>query len=384
MKHFTNRTWAQIDLDAIAHNIQEIKKCTSPKAKIMAIVKADAYGHGYLEVSRTLLSAGASVLGVAFIDEAEQLRRHGITADILLLGYTPRSQLHRLVDLDIIPAIYSYEDALILSQIAEKKGKDVRVHIKIDTGMNRIGLMSEKPESIDEAERIYRLSHIRVEGIFSHLSKADEEDDTYSYEQFDRFNRFVAKLEKRGVHIPIRHICNSAGILKYPQMHMDMVRAGICMYGYFPSAQVAHSCDLRPAMSVKSIITRVEEIPEGARVSYNGKFIAPHKMKIATVPIGYADGYFRNLSGRAKMLVRGQFADVVGTICMDQCMIDVTNVNNIDVEEEVTIIGRDGENVISAEEMGTISYEVLCVIGKRVPRVYMKDGQIIDVLNYLI
>lgn len=389
MEKSAYRTWAEINLDTIAANMREIKNYVGEKTKVMAVVKADAYGHGYLNISKVMLESGADYLGVAFIDEAEQLRRHGITSPILILGYTSHNDLHRVVKNDIIPTIYQFKDAEYLSEIALKYNKIVKIHIKIDTGMNRLGFMSSKKESLEEIQKIYALKNIKIEGIFTHMSCADESDDSYSYLQFDRFCEFCEKCAKAGINIPIKHICNSAGILKYKSMHLNMVRPGIISYGLYPSSYVNHDIlKLMPAMSIKTVVTRIQYISKGEKISYGGTFTTPCDMKIATIPIGYADGYIRALQEKAQVIAGDAYANIVGRICMDQCMIDVTNVNTISIEDEVVIIGEKGGKSISfdklAEDIGTINYELLCLIGKRVPRVYLRNGNVTDVLSYLV
>lgn len=389
MKKPTYRTWAEIDLDKIAANMRTIKNFVGEKTKVMAVVKADAYGHGYLNVSKVMLENGADYLGVAFIDEAEQLRGHGITAPILILGYTSRHDMQRLVEHNVMPTIYQTEDAEYLSILAMEAKKSVKVHIKLDTGMNRLGFVGTDPQAVAEILKISRLPGIEIEGIFTHFSKADETDDSYSEMQFERFCKVCEKLEHTGLHIPVKHVCNSAGLIKYKSMHLDMVRPGIISYGLYPSEEVDKNIlKLTPAMSIKTVVTRIQYISKGEKISYGGIFTAPRRMKIATIPIGYADGYLRVLSNHARVIAGGGYAPVVGRICMDQCMIDVTDVNTMDVEDEVTVIGKEGENEVTVDDLakltGSINYELLCLIGKRVPRVYMKNGKLIDVLSYLV
>ncbi len=387
--NITHRTWAEVNLDAIAYNIKEIKKTLKDKTRLMAVVKADAYGHGYLEVSKTMIESGADALGVAFIDEAEQLRRHGMTAPILILGYTPCADLYRAADAKVAVTISSFKQAKILSDYCVHKQKSATVHIKIDTGMNRIGIVWDEGDAAEVIQKICALKGIVAEGLFSHFACADEGDESYSVLQCERFLSLAERVRQKGISIPIRHICNSAGTLKFPHMHMEMVRVGIITYGSYPSVEFDTSqiC-LMPAMSLKTGIIRVQEVARGSRISYGGIFEAAKNMKIATIPIGYADGFSRILSGKVKVLAGGRLVSVVGRICMDQCMIDVSDVNNIEVEDIVTIIGEAGEGCrITTEDiadaMGTISYEVMCLIGKRVPRVYYRNGEIVDVLNYL-
>ena len=378
MKNHTYRTWAEIDLNALKNNIRNIKSHVGENTKVMAIVKADAYGHGAIPTSKALISGGADCLGVAFIDEAEQIRNAGITCPILLLGYTAEEDIKRAVELDITPTVFGISAAEKISQEAKKAGKTVKIHIKIDSGMNRIGFVCNE-KSVNEIARISRLENIEIEGIFTHFSCADEADRGYTDSQAKKFISLVKRLEEKGVNIPIKHACNSAGIVVFPEYHFDMVRAGIITYGMSPSEYVDISqLGLKPALTFKSTVSRVQEISPGEKISYGGTFVSEKNMKIATVPIGYADGYLRSLSDKACMLVNGQPAKVVGRICMDQCIIDVTNVNNIKVEDEVVVAGGEKDSPVSFDRLaalaGTINYELFCLIGKRVPRIYIGES----------
>lgn len=382
------RTWAEVDLDAIAHNIKEIRKITNPNAKIMAVVKADAYGHGFLEVAKTLLENGADRLAVAVLQEGKQLRSRGVTVPILILGASGEEAVEDLINFDITPSVFTYEFAKVLSYEAERKEKVTKIHIKIDTGMSRIGFLAgeNNEEIVDEIIKISKLPYIEIEGIFSHFATSDEYDKSYTLLQYGRFMDVCNRLEEKGLTIPIKHICNSAGIMMYPEMHLDMVRPGVILYGMYPSDEVDKSrLDLIPAMTLKSTITHIKEVEPGRGVSYGKEYITDKKTKIATVPIGYADGYLRKLAKHGKMIVDGVKVPIIGRICMDQCMIDVTNVHNIDKGDEVIIFGREGVTVDDlAEWLETINYEVSCVIGKRIPRIYTKDGKAVKVLNYLM
>ncbi len=382
------RTWAEVDLDAIAHNMREIRKITNPSSQIMAVVKADAYGHGFLEVTRTLLENGADRLAVAVLQEGKQLRSRGVTVPILILGASGNDSIEDLINFDITPSVFTYEFAKALSYEAERKEKVTKIHIKIDTGMSRIGYLAgdNNEEIADEIIKISRLPYIEIEGIFSHFAASDEYDASYTHLQFDRFTDVCRRLESKGLNIPIKHICNSAGIMMYPEMHLDMVRPGVILYGMYPSDEVDKSrLDLIPAMTLKSTITHVKEVEAGRGVSYGREYITNGVTKIATVPIGYADGYLRRLAKEGKMLVNGVKVPIIGRICMDQCMIDVTNVNNTDRGDEVIIFGREGVTIDDlAKWLDTINYEVACVIGKRIPRIYTKNGKAVKVLNYLM
>lgn len=382
------RTWAEVDLDAIAHNIREIRKITNPNAKIMAVVKADAYGHGFLEVTKTLLENGADRLAVAVLQEGKQLRSRGVTVPILILGASGEETAEEIINFDITPSVFTYDFAKALSYEAEKKEKVTKIHIKIDTGMSRIGFLAgdNNEEIVEEIIKISELPYIEIEGIFSHFAASDERGREYTLMQYERFMDVCEMLKGRGLDIPIKHICNSAGIMMYPEMHLDMVRPGVILYGMYPSDEVDKKrLDLIPAMTLKSTVTHVKKVPSGRGVSYGREYITDREIKIATVPIGYADGYLRKLAKEGKMIVNGTKVSILGRICMDQCMIDVTNVHNIDKGDEVIIFGREGVTIDDlARWLETINYEVSCVIGKRIPRIYTKNGEAVKILNYLM
>lgn len=382
------RTWAEVDLDAVAHNIREIRKITNKEAQIMAVVKADAYGHGFLETTKTLLDNGADRLAVAVLQEGKQLRKSGVDVPILILGASAPEDAEDLIEFGITPTVFDYEFAKALSDTAKKRGTVTKVHIKLDTGMTRIGFVindEDNTEIINTIIKISKLPYLEIEGIFSHFSTSDEYDSAYTLMQFDRFMGVVNALEEKGLKIPIRHICNSAGIMMYPQMHLDMVRPGVILYGMYPSNEVDKSrLNLIPAMTIKSTLTLVKEVEAGRGVSYGKEYITDKTTKIATVPIGYADGYLRKIAKKGKMLVNGTEVPIIGRICMDQCMIDVTNVHNIDKGDEVIVFGKDKITIDDlAEWLETINYEIACIVGKRIPRIYTKNGKAVKVLNYL-
>lgn len=387
MINHKNRAWAEIDLDALGYNFKNIKAQLKPETKTMCVVKADAYGHGSTNIAAHLLKLGADCLAVATPEEALSLRKNKISADILILGYVEKECFAELISNNITLTVFDMLSAEAVSEAAQKQNKTAKIHIKIDTGMTRIGYcVSEK--SADEIIKISKLKNIYLEGMFSHFSKADETDKTYSRMQFERFMEMDRLLFERGLRVPVRHIANSAAIIDLPEYQLDMVRPGVILYGIYPSNDVKkENCPLKAVMSVKARITRIREIESPVMVSYGGTYEARSGEKIATVPVGYADGYSRVLTGSAKMLAGGKIVPVVGKICMDQCMIDVTSVNNINVGDEVIILGKEGDNVISAENladiMGTIGYEILCMVGKRLTRIYTQGGKIVNVLNYL-
>lgn len=387
------RAWAQINLDAVVNNIKQIRKITSPDAKIMAIIKADAYGHGFFEVASALANNGADFFGVATVDEAIQLRNAGFSNPVLILGVIFRDDLEKTIQNDIMPVVFGYNFAKSISDTAVRLNKKAKIHIKLDTGMSRIGYVCSGSDSreriLESICNVASLPNIEIDGIFSHFAKADEKNEEYTRLQYERFIDIVSALEQRGVHIPIKHICNSAGIIQYPEYHMDMVRSGIITYGLAPSSDVSiENMGLEPVMELKSVVTNLKRIKVDTPVSYGGNYIAKPGTRIATVAIGYADGYSRLLSGKAQVLINGKKANIVGNICMDQLMVDVTEIEDIKIGDEVILFGKSGNNIITvesvAELMGTINYETICVIGKRVPRVYIRDNKTVNVLNYLV
>ncbi|NLC07031.1 MAG: alanine racemase [Syntrophomonadaceae bacterium] len=368
--------WTEIDLGAIAHNVQELRRLVQPKASFMAVVKANAYGHGAVEISQTALANGANWLGVALLDEALVLRKSGITAPILILGYVPEEQAEAIVESNIRQTVFSFPLAQALSQAAQRLGKPARIHLKIDTGMGRIGFRIGE-ESIREILRIRDLPGLEIEGIFSHFSTADASDKEYAHEQLTRFNRVVKQLEAEGLIIPIHHIANSAAVIDMPESHLDLVRPGISIYGLYPSDEVKKDrVALRPALSLKARITQVKEVSGGTAISYGRTYITSGPTRIASLALGYADGYPRVLSNRGEVLVHGQRAPVVGTITMDQFMVDVGHIPGVQVGDEVVILGRQGNQTITAEEIGektgTINYEIVTRIGLRLPKVFLR------------
>ncbi len=357
------------------------------KVKILACVKADAYGHGSVYAAKAMVESGADMLAVASVDEGGQLRDAGIISRILSLGYTAKADTDYAVEENITPTIYTFEDALRFSAAAKSAEKNCPVHIALDTGMTRIGF-ELCDSSLDEIEKINNLENIEIEGVYTHFSCADGKDDSFTNTQFDRFCSFVEKLEARGVKIPIKHVCNSAATVKHKNMHLDMVRPGIICYGLMPSEDVDKNIlDLKQAMSVKTIVTRIQYRESNIPVSYGATYVTDKKTKIATLPIGYADGFMRALSSKWQVIAGGKKVPVIGRICMDQCMIDVSAVNNISTEDVVTVFGKCGDSEASFEEaaeiLNTISYELICAIGKRVPRIYSENGKITGFLSYL-
>ncbi len=384
-----NRAWAEIDLDAITHNVGEIRRKIGPHAEIMAVVKADGYGHGVLETAKTILEAGASRLAVSMLDEALQLRQLGVVAPILVLGHSNPRRASEIIKNGITQTVYGIDLAQSLSAAAIQEKMPANIHIKIDTGMSRIGLQPGYA-AVKDIVAISRLPGIVLEGLFTHFSSADEENPEPTHGQFELFESILDELGRIGVYVPIRHAANSAAVLAFPGTVLDMVRPGIILYGLLPAKRMCRDdVQLRPAMSLKAYIIHVKEVQKGTSVSYGRKWTAERTSRIATLPIGYADGYSRSFGNHAKVLVNGQFAPVVGTVCMDQCMIDVTDITGeVHVGDVAVLFGTQNDGRIAVEELadiaGTIAYEIVCLIGKRIPRVYMKNGEMVHVHNYLI
>lgn len=370
------RVQANVDLNAIGHNISQIRKSIKTGTKLMVIVKADAYGHGAVPIAKALDDYGIDAYGVAIIEEAVELRNAGISKPILVLGYTPKEQYGLVVAYDVTQTVFQYELAEALSCVALAQGKVAKIHIKLDTGMSRLGF-SDTLESIAEIKRISELKGIIIEGLFSHFAKADETDKTNSKVQLERFLDFAAALEKEHINIPIRHISNSAGIIDIKDADLNMVRCGIATYGIYPSDWVnKKSVKLIPAMELKTHVIYVKDVEAGVGVSYGATYITDRKTRVATIAVGYADGYSRNLSNLGKVIIHGQYASIIGRICMDQFMVDVTDIKDVKQGDTVTLLGRDQDLYISVEELAEWShsfpYELVCTVGKRIPRVYSK------------
>jgi len=384
-----NRAWAEINLDNIAYNVRQIKRRIGKMTEIMAVVKADAYGHGVIETVPTLLENGVSRLAVSMLDEAIQLRELGIKVPILVLSYTDPVRAEEIIRYNITQTVFSHDLPGALSKAAVKMGKEARIHIKIDTGMTRVGF---KPgyEAVKDVVQISSLPGIVIEGLFSHFSSADEDDPGYTMMQYERFESIVNELNRIGIIIPVKHISNSAAILQYPNLDLQMVRPGIILYGLYPSEQLKKTAiDLKPAMELKANVILVKDVEANVPVSYGRTYVTKRKTTIATLPIGYADGYSRLLSNRGRVLINGEYAPVIGNICMDQCMVDVTDIKqSVKTGDEAVLIGSQGGKSITADEIAnltnTINYEVVCLIGKRIPRVYIKNGEVVKVVNYLI
>lgn len=380
------RVEADIDLSAIRRNIKTMKGCIPEGKKLLAVIKANAYGHGAVQVAEALNDL-ADYYGVACVDEAVELRNAGVTKPVLILGYTDDSQFESVVHHDITQTIFSLEQARVLSEVSTRLGKTGKLHIKLDTGMNRIGYPCNA-ESVSEIVRITKLPNLNVEGIFTHYFKADSVDKTSAMKQLSLYTSMLKQLEEEGVHFDLKHISNSAGIMEMPNDTYDMVRSGISTYGLYPSEEMdKKACVLYPAMTFKSHVTHVKMVSAGETVGYGGTYTLPCEQRIATVGVGYADGYPRALSNTGRVLVRGEFAKIVGRVCMDQIMIDVSHIPDVAVGDEVVLFGCQKDRCIPVEEPAELSssfnYEFVCDINRRVPRIFYKDGRRVGTVNYL-
>ena len=392
MQKFIRRTWTDINMDAVRHNLELIRSRVSG-ADIMCIVKADAYGHGVAQLAPEYQSMGIRWFGVSNISEAIELRHSGITEDILILGYTPPEAVSLLSEQRITQAVFSEQYAAELSDMATSGGYSVRCHLKIDSGMGRIGFNCRSEDTvaqqIEAGARVCRLPGLVFDGIFTHFAVADDGEDgeAFTRRQFSCFMQCIDGLRERGIVFRWRHCCNSAATLEYPEMHLDMVRPGVILYGLSPSAHLRGKYDLRPVMQMRTAVSQVKPLEKGATVSYGRTFTAERDMMLATVPIGYADGYPRLLSGRQEVLIHGKRAPIVGRVCMDQMMIDVSAVPDVREGDIVTVFGTDGDASLPIEELGdklgTINYELVCSVSRRVPRIYYRSGEPVSAIDYL-
>lgn len=373
--------WASIDLDAIAHNVRALKRHVGQRVQVMAVVKANAYGHGAEPVARVALESGATWLAVNRADEGVALRRVGIQAPILVMGYTPPAAAGAAVMYDLRLTLVSWELAQALSALANAASKPIPIHIKVDSGMGRWGLLPD--EVADFARAAARLPGLRLEGVFTHFAVADLANKDYTYRQFITYREVLSALEGEDIHIPIRHVSNSAAALDLPDLHLDAVRIGIAMYGLRPSAEVAPALALVPALTLKSRVGRVRVLPPGSSISYGRTFITPRPTPVALIPVGYGDGYLRLNSNRGAVLIHGQRAPIRGRVCMDQFVVEISGIEGVRPDDEVVLIGRQGDDMLSAEEVAgwaeTINYEVVTQLMPRVPRVYLRDGQVTSV-----
>ena len=369
--------WAEINLENADYNIKQIRQKVGPDKEIIGVIKADGYGHGSVKMAEVLRENGVKTFAVATLQECIVLRESGAMEDIIMLGLTPDMYADTIVKYNIIPVVNSSANAKAISDAAESHGVEVRGLIAIDTGMGRIGYLTDDDAAIEDIKKIEALPNFSIKGLFSHFATADAADKSFAQIQEQRYNAFAKKLDEAGVKIPMKTFANSASIMEIPSVYFDAVRPGIILYGCYPSDEVdKNQLSLKPVMSVKANIVHIKEVPEGFSCGYGRKFIAERPSVIGTIALGYADGYPRPYSSQAKVIVNGQFAPIAGNICMDQCMIDLTDVPNVKVGDEVIIMGSDGKNTILADDIanatGTINYEILCAFGQRLPKVYVK------------
>ncbi len=391
--NMVKRTWAEISLNAIEHNYNVIRNKVADDTKVCCVIKADGYGHGAVELSQVYEKLGADYFAVSNIDEGIEIRKSGSKLPIVILGYTPVSEAENLAEYDISQAVFSLEYAKELSEKCVEEDCICKMHIKVDSGMSRIGFMCQEfprdEYSIEEICEACCLPNLEVEGLFTHFCVSDEDAEgrEFTNKQYENFIHVRDSLKKRGVDISVVHCSNSGAIEDYPETCCDMVRAGIILYGLAPSSKLADRLDLVPAMTLKTVVAFVKEVQKGATISYGRTFTADRKMKIATVPIGYADGFIRQNAKDGYMMVNGKKAKIVGRICMDQTMLDVTDIEDVKTGDEVVVFGtgENGEPTADslAENTGTINYETVCLVGKRVPRIYIKDGKIENVMYKL-
>lgn len=376
-----DRTCVEISLDNIKSNYVNILKNVTEGCEVMAVVKANAYGHGAVKCAKALREVGARSFCVATVDEAIELRDNGIDDRILILGFIDSNRIGDLIKYDINPAVYDKIFAKKLSEEATKQGKTVDIHIKIDTGMSRIGFMADE-SSIEDVVEICSLPGINSYGIFSHFASADTEDDDYTFQQFEKFTKFINGLETRGIRFKMRHICNSAGIMRFPQMHLDGVRAGIILYGYLPQGcpqeeELKERMKLRPVMTWLTRVIHVKDVEEGTTVSYGRHFKASTRTRVATCAAGYADGMNRRLSNGFKVRIKGKEVSIIGNVCMDMFMIDVSGLDDIKVGEVVNLVSEDNDATYMADYLGTINYEITCGVSLRVEKFYIENGKVI-------
>lgn len=382
-RRFTS--YALIDLDAVAHNVQALRQHIGPQVEMFAVVKANAYGHGAVQVARVALENGAQRLAVARTAEGVQLRRAGISAPILNMCYTVPAEAEAIVLAGLTATVASLEGAQALSQRAAALGRQATVHIKVDTGMGRYGLLPE--EVLPFLEQASRLPYLHIEGIFTHFAVADSRDKSYTHQQLAIFKDVLRAAQEAGYRFRLRHAANSAATLDLPEAHLDAVRPGLALYGLYPSSEVTRGVPLRPAMSIRSHAARVRILPPGSSVSYGRTFIAARPTRVVLVPIGYGDGYHRLLSNRGSVLIRGQRAPIIGRVCMDQLMADATDIPDVQQDDEVVLLGEQGGEAIRAEEIAalaeTINYEVVTALAARIPRLYVRDGEVVEIVEML-
>lgn len=382
------RTWADVNLDALEHNVRAIQDHLPAGTRFLGVMKADAYGHGAVPVSHALVELGAAYLAVSNLEEAVQLRRGGIRAPILILGYTPPMYAENMVYLDLTQEVHSLEYAMELNEALSGTNFILNTHLKLDTGMTRIGfLVYGEQQGVEEMVQAARLPHLQVEGVFMHFSVADSrksDDVAYTKVQYERFCAALDELKAHGIEPELRHCCNSGATLLYPEFAMDMVRPGILTYGLYPSEDTRGIVDLQPMLHLQTTISQIRDIPAGTQISYGRTYCTDRSRRIAVLSIGYADGLQRGLSGKASLLLRGTKIPLVGRICMDMCMADVTEVPQAQVGDTVTVIGPGLPCEAMAGQLDTISYEILCGINKRIPRIYLQNGKPSEILQYIV
>lgn len=369
--------WVEVNLSNLDHNIKNIKAKVGENIDIIGVIKADGYGHGSVEVAEVLRKNGVKTFAVAALSEVIKLREHGAKEEIIMLGLTPDLYADTIIEYDITPVVCSSSNASAIAEAARKVGKVVKGLVAVDTGMGRIGYLPDDPEAILDIQKIEKLEGFEIKGLFSHFATADAADKTYASQQEQRYNAFYEKLTAAGVKIPMKTFANSAAIMEISSVHFDAVRPGIILYGCYPSAEVdKKQLSLKPVMSVKANIVHLKKVPQGSTISYGRKYTASRESLIATLALGYADGFPRPYSMVGKVIVNGVFAPIAGNICMDQCMIDVTDVPDVKVGDEVIVMGSDGTNTILADDIGnatgTINYEIVCAFGQRLPKVYIE------------
>ncbi|SDY47078.1 alanine racemase [Tindallia californiensis] len=373
--------WAEINLDHLTHNMNEVRRNIPDSTQICAVIKANGYGHGAVQISRHLEDMGIERMAVATLTEAMELRNAGYKKNLMVLGYTPDDSVDDAIEKEIILTIYTFEQAIYLSKRSQVMNRTAVVHIKLDTGMSRLGFQPNE-ESVKAILEIGKLENVKIEGLYTHFAAADESNKKETLIQMERYHQFCQQLEAEGGHIPIKHIANSAATMDMPETHLDMVRVGIMMYGLYPSEEVDHqNIKLKRVMALKTKVAHVKEIEAGTGVSYGLTFRASQKMTVATLPIGYADGFTRMLGENATVTIRGSECPVIGRICMDQCMVDVTGIE-VNRGDEVILYALEEEQGKTVDEvarsLGTINYEIVCMVGRRVPRVYILNDTIIE------
>jgi alanine racemase len=380
--------WVEVNIDHMIHNIQEVKRVIRKGTRICAVIKADGYKLGVVKAAEIYMTNGADMLSVAMLDEALEIRRHFKHYEILVLGYTPVALFDQAIENNVILTIYDFDHGIQLNQAAQKLGKTARIHLKLETGMNRLGFLPEY-KSVNEIASLYQMPNLKIEGIFTHLARADETDKTWTYKQKNIFDSFYKQLTDIDVTIPIRHVSNSAAIIDLPDLSYEMVRPGIMLTGLYPSDQVdKDNVSLKLTFRLKANLALVKTIKKGDGVSYGHQFVADREMTVGTLPIGYADGFSRILSGKMSVSIKGVSCRILGRICMDQCVVDLSDVPDPAIGDEVVLYGDGSENAKTPDQvgkmLGTINYEIITMLDRRLPRIYQTNGKILEIKNYLL